>query len=813
VRERILNAWLAAWLALLPCAAGAAGLGKLTMLSALGQPLHAEIELVSVSAQEMAGLTARLASPEDYQKRNLQYSGALAGARVSVEKRADGRPYLRITSTRPVSEPFIDLLVELSWPSGRLVREYTALLDPPGVAPSPPVAAPEVKPAQPPAAAVPAAAPPPAPAPAPAAAGPIVGAKQYGPIERGETLARIARSVVPEGVTLEQMLVGLYRANPDVFIRNNINLIRSGKILRIPDRDELAGIPQAEAVKVYRAHVADWNAYRQQLAETAGARPAEGGTAVAGRIATRVEEKDASGPRDVVRVSKGEAPRGAVADKPGTTAERIRNLEEELVAREKALAEANERIAQLEKTIKDMQKLLELKSPGLAAAQQQAEKAQAAAKPEPKPREEAAPVKPEPKPQEQAAPAKPEAVAAAEQPKPKPKPKPKAAEPPPPPPEPDLIAQILDEPLYLAAAAGGGVLVVGGVALWMVRRRRERSGPAEAVAPSEEPALAFAGAAAGAAETAQAAPAVAAAGAAVDEVDPVAEAEVYIAYGRDAQAEEILKEALANTPGRQDVQLKLLEIYAARKDKTAFGNVARELNQLTGGTGENWLKAAAMGYALDPDNPLYAAGRGAAAPALAAATASDVDFDLGAAAAGTTTTDITLDAEPETSTTVLEPGKGQDVPTRASRAEEEPAGPLMPDFTLEVPPAGEEPTRTEVYRGAGPDTGIDFRLDEPQPAGPQAAAPAQAASEGGLDFKLDLPEIDLNLAEEPKTEIRGGAAEKDGHWYDVQSKFDLAKAYQEMGDKEGAKEILREVIQEGDDEQKAQAKALLDSLG
>ena len=200
----------------------------------------------------------------------------------------------------------------------------------------------------------------------------MAASKEYGPIERGETLGKIARSVMPEGVTLEQMLVALYRTNPDAFIRQNLNLVRTGKILRVPDREEVeTSVARDDAIAEYRTHVADWNTYRQNLAEGAVTVPAEGRTAVSGKITTKVEDKTTVGePKDVVKLSKGE-PAGAAAGKgkPRSNAERIRMLEEEVVSREKALAEANSRITQLERTIKDMQKLAELKSPGVAAAQ------------------------------------------------------------------------------------------------------------------------------------------------------------------------------------------------------------------------------------------------------------------------------------------------------------------------------------------------------------------------------------------------------------------------------------------------------------
>lgn len=838
---------------LMPWAADAAGLGRLSVLSELGQPLNAEIDLVSVEKDELATLSARLASPDAYKQANLQYGPALVGLRLSIEKRPGGQPYIKATSTRPVNEPFIDLMVEITWASGRITREYTALIDPPGFAPAP-VAAPETRPA--PALQAPAVAAAPAPAPAgrrPAVTAPTASSgKEYGPIKRGETLFNIASDMKPEGVTLEQTLVGLYRSNPDAF-ENNMNRMKSGKILRVPDKSELSAVPPQEATKEYRAQVADWNAYRRKLADAAGM--AESRPATSGKITTRIEDRAAAGEaKDVVRLSKGEPPKGA-GGKPGTVATRIRMLEEEAIAREKTLNEANERIAQLEKTIKDMQRLLEIKSPGMAAAQQQAQTKPPEQKPEtpqpaPKPEVEAAAKPDAAKPAATAAtPAaeakKDDAKAAAPADKPaveakaQPKPKPKVV---PPPPEPDLIGSLLDEPLYLAA--GGGVILLG-LGLWMVRRRRSQSVADEepvrsAPTLAKDMAVAAGVAASPLAPAQSAETGIPAAAPVDDEVDPLAEAEVYIAYGRDAQAEEILKEALARNSNREDVQLKLLEIYAARKDKAGFNGVAAGFHKLTGGQGGNWLKVAAMGYALDPGNRLYEAGKdvSAAEPLAGSPTATDLDFDLGLSAGELTSTDITLEpgltqqAQMER-TAMIDSGAMQAVAGEAARAEEEKkaeetaSAPLMPDFRLDLPQA-ESPTATDISLDvpesepapAAADSNVmDFnielpKIDAPEPvAEPEAPAAQGHDAEAGLDFKLDIGDISLNLDDhQPQTDAAAEQGEKDAHWYDVQTKFDLAKAYQEMGDKDGAREILQEVIKEGDAEQQTAAKKLLETL-
>lgn len=766
-----LGRWLAAALLVVaPWAVDAAGLGRLTVQSSLGQPFQAEIDLVSVQKDELGTLSVRLASPAAYQQAGLQYSGVVAGLAFRIEQRPNGQPYIRISSDRPVNEFVVDVLIDFAWASGRIMREYRVLLDPPGVPSAPAVA--ESRPAP---AAVQAPAARAVPVEPPRAAAPT---GSYGPVKRGETLSQIARSVRPDGVSVEQMLVGLYRSNPDAFIRKNMNLMRSGRILRVPERDEVAAISPQEAMKEYRAQVADWNSYRQSLAQAPAPAP-EGGGARSGRIGARVEDTTSGETRDVVRLSKGEPP-GPAAAKDGKEAkERIRVLEEEIVAREKALKEANERVAQLEKTIKDMQRLMELKSAGMAAAQQ---KAEAAVKPEPA-KPEAAPksealAQPAARPEEAKAPAPPPEAQA-----PKPKPPIKPAAVPPLPPEPSFVESLLASPLYLSLI---GLVLLGGAAFWLMRRRgAEGSRASDLFAPPVEGVASGAVAAAGAGVLAARAARASAAPPAAD-VDPLEEARIYVIHGRDAQAETLLKDAIAKDPKREAAYVSLLEIYAARKDKAAFGKYAADLHKLTRGEGQTWLKVAAMGYALDAGNPLYAAGKDAVAnaPAAADARSVDLDLDLDLTAAGPATPDVNLDA-------------GDGKPAEAAAAM---AASSAPDFS---PPAAEEKPATASAAPPADVAPLDFHIDLPPAGGASGATPK-------ADAGFTLPDIDLNLDAAPQAAANGSG--KDAHWYDVQTKFDLAKAYEEMGDKAGAREILQEVIREGDAEQQAQAQALLAKL-
>jgi pilus assembly protein FimV len=364
-RDFSLKQWMLAGLLLMPWVADAAGLGRLTLLSALGQPFLAEIELISVGKDELNALSAKLAPPEVYRQKNLQFNQAMTGMRLTVERRSGGQVYIRLASGAPVNDPFADLLVELQTPTGSITREYVVLLDPPGYGAnasaivSPPVAAAQTRPA--PSQTV-AASPLPAQKtaeaarPAPVAAQPA-SAQKYGPVRRGETLGKIARSLKPAEISLEQMLAGLYRSNPNAFVNNNMNLLKVGATLQVPDKQELAAVPHQEAVKEYRVQVANWKNYRRNVADAA--RPAvadskgadkEKNVAASGPESVKVIDKadSSKGAKPVLRLSSG-APEAGKASTP----DRVRALEEEIVAQGKALDEANERIKRLEKALQN----------------------------------------------------------------------------------------------------------------------------------------------------------------------------------------------------------------------------------------------------------------------------------------------------------------------------------------------------------------------------------------------------------------------------------------------------------------------------
>lgn len=372
-----------------PWAVLAAGLGKLTINSALGQPLQAEIDLVAVNNEEISSLAAQLGSHEAFQQADIDYKPFFSAFDISIEPRPNGDPFIKITSANAISEPFLNMLIELSWTSGRLMREYTVLLDPvESVSPEP--VAPVINNnsvaienrSDKPGASVP-------PTqqtvtPKTAEKAPVSDNQRsttYGPVVQGDTLSDIARQISPAGVSLNQVLIAMFRANRNAFIEDNINLLKVGEVLRIPNQGAIAAIPEEEATQEVKVHVADWRGYRNKLVVAANEssereviKQSDMGQITATMADDAAENKGEL--KEFLRLSSG-VPLGDSSSSGGSGNEmpqdRLRMMEEDATARNLALEEANERIAILEKNIQDLQRLLELKNPTLAEAQVQAE--------------------------------------------------------------------------------------------------------------------------------------------------------------------------------------------------------------------------------------------------------------------------------------------------------------------------------------------------------------------------------------------------------------------------------------------------------
>ncbi len=913
--------------ALLFSNASAAGLGKLAVLSSLGQPLRAEIELTSVSKDEVGALTAKLASGEAFRQANIDYSPALMSLRFSVEQRGD-RQFVRVSSAQPLNEPFVDMLLELAGPNGRLIREYTFLLDPPDlrtaqsaqVAPAPatsaaaePQSAPQYQPT-------------PQPIPAPSAkaqedvapkarpalrrateAGGAAHAGEYR-VRNGDTLARIAGQVNPGGVSLDQMLVALYQQNPGAFVGQNMNRLKAGQILTVPSAETARSMSSGEAHGIVVAQAADFNNYRSrlagQVAKSTAPKSAQDKQTAGGKITAKVEEKPtpATESKDKLKLSNATAAPGANAGKPATAP-----TAEDKIAKDKAIAEANSRVKELEKNVTELQKLLEVKNKTLADQQKQASAAKTETKPEAAPAKAPAPAAaPAPAEQPKAEAPAPAAPAASVPPKPVAKPKPVA--PPPPPPEPGFFDSLMDNPFMLP---GVGALLVALGALGIYRARRQKQNKPfddSIITDSSLKANSLFGSTGGQSvdtnnSVFNSSFSPSASQLDSNEVDPVAEADVYIAYGRDAQAEEILKEALRTQPDRHAVRVKLLEIYSNRKDLRAFEVLATELYGLTKGQGDEWAQAASMGLAIDPNNPLYASGKEKGTPDILVAptqpldeqglatllsstqsddvslpnnesleghteyfgntalatekpmepapepesseepehkpSSNDLDFDLDGLSLGDVAVPNTMPrpapAEPSPEMASIdfdfldEPNVETPAPIAESAPEPEAVGseepqaePLPPvadlEFKMEEPAPVQEPI---------PDISLDMGtpladvppLEMDIPAIEDIPAPAaETKQETNPPMDFDLSGISLELSspessEKPDLALEEAVpAEDSASNAEMETKLDLAIAYQEIGDKEGARELLDEVLKGGTPEQSEKAKSLLVEL-
>ncbi|KFX81347.1 peptidoglycan-binding protein, partial [Ralstonia solanacearum] len=375
----------AASLLLIQPVAHAAGFGALHVRSSLGQPLQADIDLTGVTEEEAQNLVAKLASPDAYQRAGLTYNPIVSTLRASLVRQSGGSYVVRVISAQPVAEPFVDILVDLTWASGRVSRAYTFLLDPAGssntprnFAPTPVVqattpgladsaAAPQSQAAAP--ATTQRAARPARPAARPQADATAADTASGGAytVQRGDSLYDVASNAVQgqDAVSLDQMLLALYRNNPKAFIGGNINRLRTGSVLTVPSAAEAQKVPSREARREVVAQTSGFAGYRSRLATAAEANAAtdtDSARQQSGSVSARVQDQatPSASERDELRLSKAER-----AGKAGASAAA---RDEELVAKERALKEMESRVAQLEKNLSEMQRLIEVKNVELAKA-------------------------------------------------------------------------------------------------------------------------------------------------------------------------------------------------------------------------------------------------------------------------------------------------------------------------------------------------------------------------------------------------------------------------------------------------------------
>lgn len=816
----------------------AVGLGGINVVSALGQPLKAEIELVAVSGADKPSLVARLASPDAYKGAGLEYP---FGVKYSFEvgSRANGDPYLKLNSNREINDPFVSFLVELSWSSGRLMREYTFLLDPPGyvvaqpkaaaveplaaaVVESTPLEAAPVKPEE----AVPVAVPVEKTVSRPAVRASRSSSDEI-TVKSGDTLNKIASEVKPADISLERMLVALYRANADQFDGKNMNRIKTGKILRMPDRDEVAHLVQSEAVREIHAQSADWNSYRQKLAGAALTTPrSESNKQVAtGKISAPALDKTplaTESAKEVLRLSKGEMPGNKRAEAARAAQDKRNAAAEEAIAKAQADKEEQARAALLEANMKDMQRLAQLKAEAAALIAGAASQAAASEVAEVAPESAVAAVS-----EVAAASAVASEVVAASA--------PVEVE------GPSLMDRLQENATLLGLGAAALLALAGGIA---IKRRKQQSG--KAGKPAEDNAGASTGlltvpvmpspdtgdfTTTGADEIVPSS----------DEVDPISEADLFLNFGRDEQAEEVLKDALQHSPDNHEIHLKLLGIYAKHQNAAAFAEISGLLEKTGDRDAIEQAGILAMQLADAPIEDVGTATQLMDAFEVEARDMEPVEEPVVAISdlvESELESELAPEAEPEaeqpisvetldfdvtsthpvptpevdfdvTSTSAAIPDVLDfDIATNSSVSEvpEEESLPSLDDLIFDVTSSNSVSAEAVASIASAPeDDGMEFTLDFPLDDVKDMATPSAPA--------INLSDISLDMDDVAVPVVEVSEAPKSEQWHEVATKLDLARAYQEMGDEVGSREILDEVMREGDTAQQHEAELLIKQLG
>ncbi|MCQ4297546.1 tetratricopeptide repeat protein [Pseudomonas stutzeri] len=912
VRVRNLVLAIAAATALTTEMAHALGLGEVTLQSSLNQPLIAEIELLDANSLAPGEVIPVLASLEEFNRAGIDRQYFLTDLKFTPVLRPNGKSVIQVSSSKPVREPYLNFLVEVLWPSGRLLREYTLLLDPPLYSPETAAAAAPQLPISAPVRAVePARSAPARPAATPSSSVSTAVATQTGTeykTSARDTLWDIAERNRRSG-TVHQTMLAIQDLNPNAFIDGNINRMKSGQVLRLPDAEQISRRSQSEAIGQVAEQNAAWRQGRSGA--VAGTRQLD---------ATRRTEAGAAPSRSdsgdnlrLVAADSGKSTAGSdtgSADGGKALRDKLAVTQESLDSSRRENDELKDRLNDLQGQLEKLQRLMQLKDDQLAKLQVQlgadsqapvanGASAQPDAAPVQSPEGQAAveggangvdsaagSVASQQEPAPAAAPAPAERPAAA-----KPAAKPAPAKPAAPVAEPEpkgLIDDLLSNTLLLGVVGGSALLLLllGLMALSRRNAMKEaelqeslmaddtvddlRIGtPTYVDIGQEQPeSTSFQGSNASAPS---------------DELtastgDALAEADIYIAYGRFNQAAELLQNALNDEPQRSDLRLKLMEVYAELGNRDGFAREEAELREIGGATSEveqlkyKYPAMAAMGgsaaavaatqmdvdsFNLDDlqlDDPSVPSA-GQDLDDAFDLSLEDLDIDLNderptAAPAGESLNfdDLTLDEpelerDPQSAASDFSFDLEEDGDSSVAQSDdlsdfsfdlesEKQAGAADNEFSLdlddEVPAAASTAFESDeldfelAEPVASPNDelpeGFDISLDEPAfEAQPGNFADKLSEVEADLeDLSKDLEEPAPVIAADRGVADADAGADDDFDFFsdtdETTTKLDLARAYIDMGDAEGARDILDEVIAEGSDVQQQEARDMLAKL-
>ncbi|ACE84274.1 FimV/HubP family polar landmark protein [Cellvibrio japonicus] len=761
--------------------ASALGLGEMTLKSALNQPLEAEIKLLDTRDLSAEQILVALASPADFERNGVDRLYFYTEFQFDVRLDTPDGPKVVVTSRSPVREPYLNFLIEARWTAGRLLREYTLLMDLPTFDDAAPKAAINTAATQAPVAQKPAAAPSrqatsPRPTQAAPATRPAVSRSISGneyQIKANDTLWNIARDVgASSGASIHQAMMALYEANPEAFINGNINLLRRGQVLRIPSSEEMTSRSTGEAVRQFAAQTGDASLGAQLNASRRTTSANTASTQTSGRV-----KLVAPGG------GTGSAGQGSGANRgsgAGLEAELAVTLEE-LDKSKAENTELSSRVRDLEAQIDTMERLVEVSNEKLRAMQLAAEQTQQAQVTAPTSTEQppastetaatpavtAPAVSTEPETpatapvaaSSEAASSKAASSAAAVKPA-------RVVSPPPP--------SLVDTAIQNAPWIGLGVLILGAGGYFFYRRRKEQQEEAEANDAFDQDVFAMDSSIEdeelledSIAETAlhdeqesdfeldldagtdhQDAD---------DDVSVIDKADIHIAYGQLDKAEELLLKGLEKDPGSADIRLKLLEVYSHQRDVPSFDKHYAALAAIGGAAvlaRASELRAAIPGasefevelpeavdspveQSLNFDDlnfdDLHADDQPAATPAAVDLADDSLDFNLDL-------DDDLLsldDPQPEP-----EPAQSWDLPEELSSSSD------LGEFSLDVEPASDPEPASGVESGTAVDDGeFDVQLDADLPApalDPQDTLGESLSLEPEVEAE-DLSELSLAL--------------------------------------------------------------------
>ncbi|QEP43720.1 hypothetical protein D5085_11685 [Ectothiorhodospiraceae bacterium BW-2] len=616
----------------LPSLAAALGLGEIRLYSALNQQLNAEIELLSAEPDDLNRLSINLASHETFAKLGLERPQHLLSLRFQVEPSLQGKAVVRITSQENIREPFLDFVIEALWPGGRVLREYTLLLDPPEYNRNQPVRV-AAQPLQPP------------PEWGGSGRGASVGASAsgetftYGPVRRGDTLWRIAGEYRSnQQASRQQIMQALFRENPEAFMEGDINRLKQGVILRLSEPALVASMASPAAIEALRRQSEQERLQMAAEAEKRQPEPAPEKPPADRVVAQRPNVK-------LVSPSEGGRELDLSGSGEGDNDKLQQQLRQELLlaletseAQRQENSELRQRLGELQQQLEQVKRLIALKNPQLAQLQQLAgndevpptDSAVVETPSVPAPMVEAVATATDPDSDlesvegsetrtDTGAEAEAEAetrtetdieaiavTATALQVEP-------PSPPPPPPPPARAAPSALDwvmANLWLVGSGAALVLILLTLVITIMRRRRGFQESILSNGGSLSVATTFDG---GSGPDTSFMSDLAISGLSTiggsDEgssVDPLTEADVYMAYGRIKQAEELLSHAIEKEPDRLELKVKMLEVYYLKKDQKSFDKLLLAAGVALQEQEELWRQVVPMGREISPDNPLFA---------------------------------------------------------------------------------------------------------------------------------------------------------------------------------------------------------------